>query len=103
MFYNSLLKELCDDICEIISPVQFVQYVLGQRILRWQIVKGFDQVKQFYENITSDNSKDGYASNIKEYTTDDNMVNYHSFSEPNVCLAWLQVELCRATNTFATR
>ena len=55
-----------------------MQYVLSQRILRWQIVKGFDQVKQFYENITSDNSKDGYAFNIKKYTTDDNMVNYTS-------------------------
>ena len=41
-------------------------------------MKGFDQVKQFYENITSDHSKDGYAFNIKKYTTDDNMVNYTS-------------------------
>ena len=50
IFYNSLLKELYDDIYEIISPVQFVQYLLSQRILRWQIVKGSDQVKQFDEN-----------------------------------------------------
>ena len=55
-----------------------MQYVLIQRILPWQIVKGFDQVKLFYENITSDNSKDGYAFTIKKYTTDDNMVNYSS-------------------------
>ena len=28
---------------------------------------------------------------------------YHSFSEPNVCLAWLQMDLCRAANIFAAR
>ena len=28
---------------------------------------------------------------------------YHSFSRPNVCLAWLQMELCRAANIFAAR
>ena len=27
--------------------------------------------------------------------------NYHSFSGPNVCLAWLQMELCRAANILA--
>ena len=29
--------------------------------------------------------------------------NYHSFSGPNVCLAQLQMELCRAANIFAAR
>ena len=29
--------------------------------------------------------------------------NYHSFSGPNVCLARLQMELCRAANIFAAR
>ena len=28
---------------------------------------------------------------------------YHSFSGPNVCLARLQMELCRAANIFAAR
>ena len=32
-----------------------------------------------------------------------NIMNYHSFSGPNVCLAWLQMELCRAANIFAAR
>ena len=27
--------------------------------------------------------------------------NYYSFSRPNVCLAWLQMELCWAANIFA--
>ena len=30
-------------------------------------------------------------------------IHYHSFSGPNVCLAWLQMELCRAANIFAAR
>ena len=30
-------------------------------------------------------------------------LNYHSFSGPNVCLAPLQMELCRAANIFAAR
>ena len=29
--------------------------------------------------------------------------NYHSFSGPNVCFAWLQTELSRAANIFAAR
>ena len=29
------------------------------------------------------------------------ILNYHSFSGPNVCLARLQMELCRAANIFA--
>ena len=31
------------------------------------------------------------------------MLYYHSFSGPNVCLARLQMELCRAANIFAVR
>ena len=33
------------------------------------------------------------------------MLHYHSFSGPNVpvCLAWLQMELCRAANIFTAR
>ena len=30
-----------------------------------------------------------------------NIEYYHSFSGPNVCLARLQMELCRAANIFA--
>ena len=30
-------------------------------------------------------------------------LHYHSFSEPNICLARLEMELCPATNIFETR
>ena len=33
----------------------------------------------------------------------EHMLYYHSFSGPNVCFAWLQMELCRAANIFAAR
>ena len=31
------------------------------------------------------------------------ILNYHSFSGPNVCLARMQMELCRAANIFAAK
>ena len=39
-------------------------------------------------------------NNLKTKSSDDH---YHSFTGPNVCLARLQMELCRAANIFAAR
>ena len=40
---------------------------------------------------------------LPAHFTDNVMVYYHSLSGPKVCLARLQMELCRAANIFAAR
>ena len=46
-FYNQLLGELFDCSYELMSPLQFKQYVIYQRVHRWkysQILRTFDSI-----------------------------------------------------------
>jgi hypothetical protein len=53
------------------SPLQFKDYVISQRITRWRIQKEVDATTKKVNNILSHESKDGNAKNILHFASDD--------------------------------
>ena len=38
VFFNQLIHELFEEIYDLLSPVQFKDYVIIQRVIRWKLV-----------------------------------------------------------------
>ncbi len=70
-FYNALLFSLHKSSYDLISPVQFENYVMSQRHQRWSVEKEFKTVEAFFESATSKESLEGNAINIRKYTSVD--------------------------------
>ena len=70
-FYNALLFSLHKSSYDLISPVQFENYVMSQRHQRWSVEKEFKAVEAFFESATSKESLEGNAINIRKYTSVD--------------------------------
>ena len=72
-FYNDLLFSLHKSCyCyELVSPVQFQNYVMSQRHQRWSIEKEFKAVQAFFDSAASKDSFEGNAINIRKYTSSD--------------------------------
>ena len=79
-FYNQLLFDLYHTTYELISPMQFKNYVISQRYHRWLIMKEARAVDLFYRNFASADSMEGNAINLRNYTNDD----YSSFTARDV-------------------
>jgi hypothetical protein len=70
-FYNKVLCELYEAVFDLnIAPLQFKNYVIEQRVSRWKIQKTIDLLKNSFENIFSDESKDGNAKNVRKFASE---------------------------------
>ena len=74
-----------------------------------EVKKAIKRKHRVYRKYVKRGRKPDDWMRVKQIKTDtakmitDAKNNYHSFSGPNVCLARLQMELCRAANIFAAR
>ena len=66
--YSNLLFSLHKSYYELISPMQFQNYVMSQRHQRWSIEKELKAVEACFESATPKDSVEGNAINIKKYT-----------------------------------
>ena len=77
---TSILFDLYGTTYELISPIQFKNYVVSQRYHRCLNMKEAGAVDLFYRNFTSTDSMEGNAINLRKYTNDD----YSSFTARDV-------------------
>ena len=52
-----------------LSPVQFISYVLSQRPLRWKLIQDFEKVEKSFDDLIG-NGKSGNAFNVKKYSSE---------------------------------
>ena len=53
-FYNERLEELYDSMCDLVSPDQFKQYVVNQRVHRWKLLSAFDQTEKYHKELVEE-------------------------------------------------
>ena len=70
-FYNDLLHELIQAMYLLVSPEQFRQYYLSQRILRWKLQCKLNTILTNVQKFSDKECKDGNVMNIVKYTTSD--------------------------------
>ena len=68
-FYNNLTQELYTSCYGAVSTLQFREYLLSQRIVRWRIKMSVEKIQKKFENLCSSN--DGNAINIRKYTAEE--------------------------------
>ena len=69
-FYNKVLCELFESIYDLIAPLQFKNYVIEQRIMQWKIWNTIASLKNSFQNIFNDESRDGNAKNVQKFTSE---------------------------------
>ena len=50
------------------TPCQFKEYVISQRIIRWRIKKKTDELLQKIKNVLDKDNKDGHAINVVRFS-----------------------------------
>lgn len=66
-FYNKVLRDLFQSSFDLMSPLQFKDYVLTQRITRWRLQNEIEQQTRKYSTLMNPDSKDGNAMNIAHF------------------------------------
>ena len=68
--YNKLLIQLYKtSYNSSLSPVQFISYVLSQRLLRWKLIHDFEKDEKSFDDIIG-NGKSGNTLNVKKYSSE---------------------------------
>ena len=71
VYYNEVLQSICKSSYELIaSPLQFREYVISQRILRWKVKSLLKSDEQNTNRLIVD-GKSGQSQNIKKYSGED--------------------------------
>ena len=70
IFFNQLLHELFEEIYDLLSPVQFKDYVISQRVIRWKLVSTVEEIKKSFNDLLVTHSS-GYGENVVKYTSEE--------------------------------
>ena len=70
IFFNKLLHELSEEIYDLFSPVQFKDYVISQRVIRWKLVSTVEKIKKSFDDLLVTHSS-GYGENVVKYTSEE--------------------------------
>ena len=63
-FYNKVLRDFFQSSFDLVSQLQFKDYVATQRITRWRLKNEIEQQARKYSTLMNPESKDGNAKNI---------------------------------------
>lgn len=64
-YFNEVLLELYDSSYELMDQLSFINYVCGQRELRWKIKSEIDVIAAYRQNFS--NSQDGHWFNVRRF------------------------------------
>ena len=67
IFFNQLLHKLFEEIYDLLSPAQFKDYVISQRVIHWKLM--FTVEKSFDDLLVTHSS--GYGENVVKYTSEE--------------------------------
>ena len=70
IFHNMVLEDIYRSSFELMTPMQFKDYVISQRISRWKIEKGVSDLLKKIENQLDPKSGDGRAQNIARFSSE---------------------------------
>ena len=70
IFFNQLLHELFEEIYDLLSPVQFKDYVISQRVIRWKLVSTVEKIKKSFDDLLVTHSSE-YGENVVKYTSEE--------------------------------
>ena len=56
-YYNKLLYDLYEEIYDVISPIQFKEYVINQRVIRWKVLSSAEKIEKNYKRPSCLSSK----------------------------------------------
>ncbi len=67
-FFNQTLEELYNSSYDLMAPIQFKEYVISQRTVRWKITKDCEKQRKRVMSIIDPDSKDGNAINVVRFS-----------------------------------
>ena len=70
IFLNQLLHELFEEIYDLLSPVQFKDYVISQIVIRWKLVSTVEKIKKSFDDLLVTHSS-RYGENVVKYTSEE--------------------------------
>ena len=75
--YNQLLEELFHCNYELMSPLQFKQYVVNQRVYGWKVLSNLKKSQSSFSDMIN-KGRSGYGQNVIKYSVKDGSTKYYT-------------------------